>query len=218
MNLIGDIQGNYATLQALLQKMPDDEPVSVGDMVDRGPRSREVLLFFQQNGRALLGNHEHMMLDHFSGGGSYPPGLWMLNGAGTTLESLGLHLWDTLPEDLQAFLVSLPLCIREDELVVTHAPIHACWKLEQITIKEQLTPGSLERSVVWNREDPVPREGVYQIFGHNGYRYVRPHHFQIHKTGQSPFEYAVCIDTVRGRILSGMHWPSRRIYLQEILD
>ena len=34
MNLIGDIQGNYHTLRALLKQMPDEEPVSVGDMVD----------------------------------------------------------------------------------------------------------------------------------------------------------------------------------------
>ena len=33
MNLIGDIQGNYRTLLALLKQMPDDDPVSVGDMI-----------------------------------------------------------------------------------------------------------------------------------------------------------------------------------------
>ena len=42
MNLIGDIQGNYHTLRALLKQMPDEEPVSVGDMIDRGPRSKAV--------------------------------------------------------------------------------------------------------------------------------------------------------------------------------
>ncbi len=218
MNLIGDIQGNYATLLALLNKMPDEEPVSVGDMVDRGPRSREVLLFFQQNGRALLGNHEHMMLDYFRGNQEYPPGLWMLNGGGSTLESMGLQMGVPLSDDLRAFLGSLPLYIRDGELVVTHAPIHARWGLEHLIMHEQLVSGSLEQSVVWNREDPVPREGVFQVFGHNGYRYVRPHFFQIQDRDPVLSEYAVCIDTVRGRILSGMHWPSRRIYMQEILD
>ena len=57
MNLIGDIQGNYRTLLALLKQMPDDDPVSVGDMIDRGPRSMEVLEFFRNHGKALLGNH-----------------------------------------------------------------------------------------------------------------------------------------------------------------
>ena len=75
MNLIGEVQGNYLTLQALLKKMPDEIPVSVGDMIDRGPRSLEVLEFFRHNGTALMGNHEHMMLDHLQQGGGYLPGL-----------------------------------------------------------------------------------------------------------------------------------------------
>ena len=85
MNLIGDIQGNYRTLLALLKQMPDDDPVSVGDMIDRGPRSMEVLEFFRNHGKALLGNHEHMMLDYFCDSGNYMPGLWCLNSEDATL-------------------------------------------------------------------------------------------------------------------------------------
>jgi serine/threonine protein phosphatase 1 len=70
MNLIGDIQGKYRTLLALLKQMPDDDPVSVGDMIDRGPHSMEVLEFFRNHGKALLGNHEHMMLDYFCDSGN----------------------------------------------------------------------------------------------------------------------------------------------------
>ncbi|MEC9337269.1 MAG: metallophosphoesterase [SAR324 cluster bacterium] len=51
MNPIGDIQGNYRTLLALLKQIPDDDPVSVGDMIDRGPRSMEVLEFSGITGR-----------------------------------------------------------------------------------------------------------------------------------------------------------------------
>jgi len=35
MNLIGDIQWNYRTLLALFKQIPDDDPVSVGDIIDR---------------------------------------------------------------------------------------------------------------------------------------------------------------------------------------
>ena len=90
MNLIGDIQGNYRTLLALLKQMPDDDPVSVGDMIDRGPRSMEVLEFFRNHGKALLGNHEHMMLDYFCDSGNYMPGLWLMNSGDETLNFLGL--------------------------------------------------------------------------------------------------------------------------------
>ena len=54
MNLIGDIAGNFKTLLALLKKMPDDEPIGLGDLNDRGPRSREVFDFFMKNGKSFL--------------------------------------------------------------------------------------------------------------------------------------------------------------------
>ena len=63
MNLIGDIQWNYRTLLALFKQIPDDDPVSVGDIIDRRPRSLKVLEFFQNHGKELLRNHEHMMFD-----------------------------------------------------------------------------------------------------------------------------------------------------------
>ena len=67
-------------LLALLRQMPDEEPISVGDMIDRGPRSYEVLDFFRMHGKALLGNHEHMMINHFNSSGNNSTGYWLLNG------------------------------------------------------------------------------------------------------------------------------------------
>ena len=107
MNLIGDIQGNYHTLRALLKQMPDEEPVSVGDMVDRGPRSKEVLEFFRLHGKALLGNHEHMMLDYFKGTEIYMPHIWLLNSGDATL-----YLWSlSAPVPfLKSCWITLSLC------------------------------------------------------------------------------------------------------------
>ncbi|MDP7283885.1 MAG: metallophosphoesterase [Arenicellales bacterium] len=218
MNLIGDIQGNYHTLRGLLKQMPDEEPVSVGDMVDRGPRSREVLEFFRLNGKALLGNHEHMMRDYFKGSGIYEPNLWFLNSGDATLYSLGLERSGSLPEILLDYLESLPLLLRDEGLIVTHAPIHRCWSIEDIASSDHLERSPLEQSVIWNREDPVPLQGFFQIFGHNGYRYARAHFFDTGVITRAESAHAVCIDTVRGQVLSGMHWPSRQIYTQEYID
>ena len=63
MNLIGDIQWNYRTLLALFKQIPDDDPVSVGDIIDRRPRSLKVLEFFRNHVKEFLRNHEQMMLD-----------------------------------------------------------------------------------------------------------------------------------------------------------
>lgn len=61
--VIGDIHGCYYELQALLDKAglaAGDAIISIGDFVDRGPETPQVLNFFRQtpNARALMGNHE----------------------------------------------------------------------------------------------------------------------------------------------------------------
>ncbi len=61
--IIGDIHGCYFELQALLDKAglsDGDSIISLGDFVDRGPETPQVLGFFRHtpNTRALMGNHE----------------------------------------------------------------------------------------------------------------------------------------------------------------
>ena len=61
--IIGDIHGCYVELLALLEKAglgDGDAIIAVGDIVDRGPETPQVLDFFRQsaNARALMGNHE----------------------------------------------------------------------------------------------------------------------------------------------------------------
>ena len=129
MNLIGDIHGNYQALLALLKQMPDEEPVSVGDMIDRGPRSRMVLEFYMTHRRALLANHEQMMLDHLNAGGDYERGRWFMNGGNATLASLDQN---SSMDSLIQFVKGLPLWIRMDDLVVTHAPIQRRWEVEDL--------------------------------------------------------------------------------------
>jgi serine/threonine protein phosphatase 1 len=61
--VIGDIHGCYVELQDLLEKAglgEGDAIIAVGDVVDRGPETPQVLDFFRQaiNARCLMGNHE----------------------------------------------------------------------------------------------------------------------------------------------------------------
>ncbi len=61
--IIGDIHGCYQELLDLVAAAgltEEDEVISVGDMVDRGPGDAEVLHFFRtrRNARAVMGNHE----------------------------------------------------------------------------------------------------------------------------------------------------------------
>lgn len=61
--VIGDIHGCYEELEALIREAgigPGDEIIGLGDVVDRGPESLQVLEFFRKDPRArtLQGNHE----------------------------------------------------------------------------------------------------------------------------------------------------------------
>jgi hypothetical protein len=61
--VIGDIHGCYAELRELLALAgltPDDLIIALGDIVDRGPETPEVLEFFrsQPHTSSLMGNHE----------------------------------------------------------------------------------------------------------------------------------------------------------------
>ena len=90
---IGDIHGCFhslTTLIAFVRVGEDDILVTLGDYIDRGPRSREVidwLIAFDQTNTLipLRGNHEVMMLDartHFTASRR-----WALSGAHQTLDS-----------------------------------------------------------------------------------------------------------------------------------
>jgi len=67
---IGDVHGYADTLLALLDSLnlsPRDRVVLLGDLVDRGPRSCEVIRIARENPQifCVLGNHEEMMLNSF---------------------------------------------------------------------------------------------------------------------------------------------------------
>ena len=59
--IIGDVHGEYKTLLALLEKIPkDSEIIFVGDIVDRGLQTREVVALVRQRGyQVVKSNHEN---------------------------------------------------------------------------------------------------------------------------------------------------------------
>ena len=90
---IGDVHGCATALRKLIELIdpqPDDTLIQLGDCVDRGPDSRQVideLLALRQKCRLvpLLGNHEEMMLNYLDG--KPQPDDWLLVGGAATVES-----------------------------------------------------------------------------------------------------------------------------------
>src|SRR5439155_23128262 len=94
--VIGDIHGcsrAFDTLLAAVQPSPDDQVITLGDYVDRGPDSAGVLqriLALEKTCHltALLGNHERMMVDARDNQSAYHA--WLASGGKAALASYGL--------------------------------------------------------------------------------------------------------------------------------
>jgi serine/threonine protein phosphatase 1 len=90
---IGDIHGCAAALRKLIEVIDpqqDDVLIPLGDCVDRGPDSRDVivdLLSLRERCRLvpLMGNHEEMLLNFLDG--RPQPDNWLLCGGKETLDS-----------------------------------------------------------------------------------------------------------------------------------
>jgi len=230
-NIIGDVAGQYDTLLALLDKMPKAAtPVSVGDMCDRGPKSKEVLEFFKKSGLAILGNHDHMMVDYCKHENKYyRNGVWFWNGGAYTVESFfpevdfslsvegvtsGQYAREKLYQEnkeLLDWMDKLPLYLELDGAFISHAIKRPDWSLELACKIEETMNNHTDDSIIWNRGNPRRMQGKYQICGHNS-------QWGLKRFTDKDGEYAICIDTSSSKVLTGIHWPSGVIYQQEYIS
>ena len=70
--IMSDIHGLYSRYTAMLKKIDlqdEDKLYVLGDVIDRGPQSFEILedIMNRKNTEMFLGNHEHMMLTYLEG-------------------------------------------------------------------------------------------------------------------------------------------------------
>jgi|SRR5688572_1916589 bis(5'-nucleosyl)-tetraphosphatase (symmetrical) len=123
---IGDIQGCMTTLERLLERLHFDPAADrlwlVGDLVNRGPRSLDVLRWAARLGdRAVcvLGNHDLHLLSR---------------AAGVSGEKKRDTLDDVLAapdrDELIDWLRRRPLVHVEDGYVMVHAGLHPAWTVD----------------------------------------------------------------------------------------
>ncbi len=142
---IGDIHGCRGQLEALLQQISEDAAlargrekvlITLGDYVDRGSASREVIEILSGTPLPdftcihLQGNHDAMMLDFLTDPAAGP--LWLMNGGDLTCRSymlepavlsvqLSTALGQILPRRHRAFLEALKLTHIEGDYLFVHA-------------------------------------------------------------------------------------------------
>ena len=124
---IGDIQGCWVTFQALLDRIGFDPAVDrvwlVGDLVNRGPASAEVLRWAARHEdvvTAVLGNHDLHLLA--TAAGHRKP------GRRDTLDDV---LTAPDRDELLAWLRAQPLLHREGAHLMVHAGLAPGWSLEE---------------------------------------------------------------------------------------
>lgn len=186
---IGDVHGRADLLADILDHIDNHieagrrefaAVVLLGDLIDRGPCSREVIdlvLDRPRNGLRLLalkGNHEEMLLSVLAG----EPGAalrWLDNGGAACARSYGvdplwLQLLDSdaiaytmeraIPARHRAFLQSLPDSARFGDYLLVHAGVRP-----GVDIKDQ-SPADLR----WIRRDFLQSErphGAVIVHGHS---------------------------------------------------
>lgn len=130
--VFGDIHGQFDGLMNLLQFInysPSDKLYFLGDLIDRGDRSADVVQWVIDNGHTCLrGNHEQMCLEAFASvQGSLTWKGWLMNGGAHTLSSYGK---EKLPESHLAWMEQLPLYLDLGDTWLVHAGLNPNLPLE----------------------------------------------------------------------------------------
>ncbi|WP_445664950.1 metallophosphoesterase family protein [Fodinibius sp. AD559] len=167
---IGDIHGCFHSMKALLEKLEpyyDRQFVFVGDYIDRGPGSKQVvdyLLDFKKRVDCvfLRGNHEQMLLDAFQ---QNKKDMWFMNGGRATIESYEPEGDDMkLPDSHREFYENTRLYYETENYFFVHAGLSPAK-----TIADSIEDENVVREFLWERSHLNAFETPWEktvVFGH----------------------------------------------------
>ncbi len=174
--VIGDIHGCHETFERLLGKISpvagEDTIVILGDMINRGPESKEVietLIKLRHENHQLItlkGNHEVMFLDYLSGKNR---NFFLVNGGEMTLKSYGIadpfskKTINKIPADHIKFLRNLLPYWQDETYIYVHAGLKPGIKLTK----------QPNRWLYWAKKDFIEEQHDYGkkvIFGHTTFK------------------------------------------------
>ena len=133
--VIGDVHGHYEGLMQLLDNIApttEDKIYFLGDLIDRGPLSCQVVDFVKNNSYpCLLGNHEHMLVRILTEKNSSTPSVqaWLYSGGQATIAS---YKTGKIPPEHLEWFQNLPLYLDLGDIFLVHAGIDP-----EKTIEEQ---------------------------------------------------------------------------------
>jgi serine/threonine protein phosphatase 1 len=205
---VGDIHGCYDKLAAMMQILPwrkdeGDLLLFIGDYIDRGPKSREVVDFLvrlrQEGGEFvfLKGNHEKMLLDYYIQ--QKDQMLYVANGGAETIASyveggIGRKAF-VLPEEHLEFFLSLTLYHETEDYIFVHAGLK-----DGIPLTEQS-----EEDLLWIRE-----EFIYSAYDWN--KRVIFGHTALEIPFVTPGKIGIDTGAVYGNKLTAVELPRMKFY------
>ena len=172
--VVGDIHGCYEKLCALMDKIPidmnQDQLLFIGDYIDRGPGSIEVMDFLIDLKKRspgiifLKGNHEDMLQNYLDGSDRFT---YLLNSGQQTLDAY-LNNRDAsddypVPPAHLEFLDALRLYYQTEDYIFVHAGLR-----EKIPLESQK-----EADLLWIRDEFIYSDydfGKRVIFGHTPFK------------------------------------------------
>jgi serine/threonine protein phosphatase 1 len=204
---IGDVHGCADELEELLEMLPlrpGCTVVFLGDYIDRGPKSRQVVdivlrLREKHHVVTLRGNHESMLLEFLSGKDPQKVARYVLNGGSATLagyaDENGRY---QMPAEHVAFFENLALSYETAEHFFVHAGV------PNVRLADLDREASSEH-MLWVRNK----------FLHSTFRWEKiiVHGHTVVETVEISAS-RICLDTgcVFDRRLTAMEFPSHRIY------
>lgn len=171
---VGDIHGCFEKLNALMDMLDidyeKDTLLFVGDYIDRGPRSKEVVDFMidldRRHNRTvfLKGNHEFLLERYLEGAESQ---MFLANGGDATLESYnrnaGGKKGEPIPPDHLAFFNKLSHYYETNDYIFVHGGLKP-----QVPLAKQQ-----EWDMLWIRDEFIYSDydfGKQVVFGHTPFR------------------------------------------------
>jgi len=179
--IMGDVHGQYEKMHRVLlecsYKAGEDRLILLGDYVDRGPEScevvQEVMKLVRNGAIAIYGNHEDLMVRALTGGlsgkrKSLDVEQWYANGGEITLSSYKTE--SRLLQEHLAFFATLPYWYEQEGFLFVHAGIRPDISIDKqalqdlIWIREEYILGYKGRQPIVSGHTPTQYLKRYELF------------------------------------------------------
>ncbi|NEP89189.1 MAG: serine/threonine protein phosphatase [Okeania sp. SIO2C2] len=138
--IIGDVHGHYDGLMVLLEAIApgkNEKVYFLGDLIDRGPKSSQVIEFVRNSSyQSLQGNHEQMMIQALSDKADKKGAweAWFYSGGNETVESYRDQ--GIMPYEDVEWIRSLPLYLDLGDIWLVHAGVNPKLPIQKQTYHE----------------------------------------------------------------------------------